>query len=191
MLFVPKRKLPRLPRENYLGHAVVFWTMTLEQRARGWLNWRFHVAFRKIMLHTAFRESLLCPVYCLMPDHLHLVWMGLRRTSDQLNSTKFLGTQLKTALGAGRTWQHQAYDHVLRENDRRRNAFQRVCFYILANPVRAQLVERIQDWQFTGAIVPGYPTAHPLQENFWELFWKLYIRCREAEEPAPGTNAPL
>ena len=42
------------------------------------------------MLHAAAREGLFCPVYCLMPDHLHLVWMGLRLDTDQLNGMAFL-----------------------------------------------------------------------------------------------------
>ena len=38
----------------------------------------------------AAREGLACPIYCLMPDHLH-TWfeMGLRRNSDQLNGMAF------------------------------------------------------------------------------------------------------
>ena len=32
--------------------------------------------------------------YCLMPDHLHLVWMGLKLESDQLNGMAFLRKHL-------------------------------------------------------------------------------------------------
>src|SRR6266487_2621232 len=143
----------------------------------------FHATFRELMLHAAARERLLCPAYCLMPDHLHLVCMGLRRETDQLNAMKFLRTQLEPALGRGREWQHQAHDHVLREEERRREAFARFCFYTLANPVRAELVACDRDWPYSGAIVPGYPTLHPLAEDYWELFWKRYIAEREAEPP--------
>jgi len=64
--------LPRLPREYYQGDAVVHWTLSISNRRRGWLNERFHAAFRELALHTAAREGLFCPTYCLMPDHLHL-----------------------------------------------------------------------------------------------------------------------
>lgn len=67
-----KGKLPRLQREFYLGAAVVFWTLTLEHRAQGWLDVSFHARFRELMLHAAARSHLLCSAYCLMPDHLHL-----------------------------------------------------------------------------------------------------------------------
>jgi REP element-mobilizing transposase RayT len=183
--FREKGKLPRLERHHYQGHAVVFWTNTLESRARGWLTPAFHTTFRELMLHAAARERLLCPAYSLMPDHLHLVWMGLRRQTNQLNAMKFLRTYLKPALGPGREWQHQPHDHVLREEERLRNAFARFCFYTLANPVRAGLAAHERDWPYTGAIVPGYPTLHPLAEDYWELFWKRYVAERDAEAPPP------
>jgi hypothetical protein len=94
------------------------------------------------------------------------------------------------ALGGNRQWQHQAHDRVLRERQRQRNAFAKACFYILANPVRAKLVEREGDWPFLGAVVPGYPTLHPLAPDFWELFWKLYNHERAAE-PLPPSLPPL
>ena len=190
MSFKPKGKLPRLERHHYQGHAVVFWTNTLEERARGWLTPEFHCHFRELLLHCAAREHLLCPTYCLMPDHVHLVWMGVTWTSDQLNAMKFLRVRLEPVLGGGRMWQHQAHDHVLREEDRKRNAFSRFCFYTLANPVRAELVRTEGDWPFLGAVIPGYPDLHPLREGFWEVFWKLYSRILGAEAP-PTCPPPL
>ena len=56
--------LPRLRREFYQAIAVIFWTMPVADRARGWLGERFHAAFREMMLHAAAREGLLCPAYC-------------------------------------------------------------------------------------------------------------------------------
>ena len=118
-----------------------------------------------------------------MPDHLHLIWMGLRRECDQLNAMKFLRSELKSHLNNGRDWQHQAHDHVLREEDRRCNAFAAFCFYTLANPVREKLVESESQWPFSGCVIPGYPRMNPFQDDYWELFWKLYQQTREAEPP--------
>ncbi len=180
MPFVPKRNLPRLERQHYQSHAVIFWTLTLEERARGCLTPGFHHRFRELMLHAAARYEVWCPTYCLMPDHLHLLWMGMRRGSDQLNAMKFLRTELGPALGDGREWQHQAHDHVLREEERKRNIFARTCSYILANPVRAKLIEERGRWPFDGCVVPGHPRMQPLDEEFWPLFWRLHIKHREA-----------
>jgi putative transposase len=172
--------LPRLPREYYQGDAVVHWTLPISHRRRGWLDDAFHAAFRELLLHTAAREGLLCPVYCLMPDHLHLVWMGLRLDSDQRNGMAFLRTHLEPKL-TPQKFQHQAHDHVLKEHERRRNAFAGVCFYIVENPFRAELAAPSAEWKFTGAIVPGYPTLHPLQENFWPKFWKFYTQSKHPD----------
>jgi REP element-mobilizing transposase RayT len=176
----PKRNLPRLAPECYRGHAVVRWTITLEKRARGWLNEVFHLRFRELMLYASARESLWCPTDCLMPDHLHLVWMGMRRESDQRNALRFLRQRLATLLKPHRL-QAQSHDHVLREVERERGAFASACFYILANPLRAMLVNDLNDWPFTGAILPGYPDLHPAEEDFWPLFWKLYAAERGKE----------
>ena len=88
-----------------------------------------------------------------------------------------------TKVTTRRSVAHQPHDHVLREEERKRNAFSSFCFYTLANPVRAGLVKSEADWPFTGAILPGYPTLHPLAEDYWEKFWKLYVAAREAEPP--------
>jgi len=183
MAFDRKRKLPRLGRSAYQGHAVVFWTNTLEQHARGRLTPSFHNLFRELMLHAAAREQLFCPVYCLMPDHFHLIWMGLRGGSDQMDAMRFLRINLEPALGNGRRWRHQAHDHVLREEEHQPDAFVRICCYMLANPVRAGLAEREADWPYSGAVIPGYPSLHPLQPGYWELSWRIYVRQCEAGSP--------
>jgi REP element-mobilizing transposase RayT len=172
--------LPRLAREYYQADAVVHWTLPISHYRNGWLDEKFHSRFRELILHTATREGLLCPTYCLMPNHLHLIWMGLRRDTDQLNAMSFLRTHLEPALAPHR-FQHQAHDHVLKQEERRRNAFAAVCWYILENPVEAELVKASKEWPYCGAIVPGYPTFHPLRDSFWPKFWKIYHAARQAD----------
>jgi len=172
--------LPRLSREHYQGDSVVFWTLTIFDKAQGWLDTRFHLCFRELMFHVAAREGLLCPIYCLMPDHLHLVWMGLRRDSDQLTGMAFLRTQLEPELRPAK-FQPQAHDQVLRAEQRKRNAFATVCLYIAANPRRAELIRGTENWPFTGCIVPGYPKLNPAAEEFWPTFWRIYGKLRQPD----------
>ncbi len=172
--------LPRLPREYYQGDAAVFWTLTTHDRATGWLTPQLHQRFRELLLHAAAREGLACPIYCLMPDHLHLVWMGLRRNSDQLNGMAFLRTYLEPELRPAK-FERQPQDKVLREEERKRNAFASVCFYLAANPVRAGLMEESDKWQYTGCLVPGYPKLNPGDEKFWPTFWRVYGKLRQAD----------
>jgi REP element-mobilizing transposase RayT len=177
--------LPRLSREFYQAFAVVHWTITFEDRATGWLDELFHQYFRELLLHAAAREGLFCPTYCLMPDHIHLLWMGMKVSTDQIVAMKFLRQQLNAEVAKRSRpeklikLQKQSHDHVLREQDRKRNAFAKICFYVLANPAENKLVVKAEDWPFHGAIVPGYPTFHPLEDNFWPLFWEQYERQRE------------
>jgi putative transposase len=209
----------------------VFWSHALEGRSTGWLDETFHRDFRELLAHAGAKYQIACPAYCLMPDHFHLVWIGLRATSDQLNATQFLRKQINRLLtGEGlvdrrnlakefrspaceggaviasstrfgsmpatasqpslrrvarRSFnlQHQAHDHVLTAEERKRNAFAKTCFYILQDPQRANLVREPWSWPFCGALFPGYPSLWPFDQGYWPLFWKLYLRAREAAQP--------
>lgn len=132
------------------------------------------------MLHAAAREGLICPIYCLMPDHLHLVWMGLRLDSDQFNAMAFLRTYLEPELSPAK-FQPQAQDTVLREEQRKRNAFAKVCFYITENPSRAKLIKEREIWPFTGCVMPGYPKINPQDKDFWPKFWRIYSKLRQLD----------
>ncbi len=186
--------LPRLDPEFYRGDAAVHWTLTVFDRGTGWLNDSFHSRFREMLLHVAAREGLFCPVYCLMPDHIHLMWLGLRLDTDQRNGMSFLRTHLKPWL-LPHKFQPQAHDHVLRDEERQRGALAKVCFYILVNPVRAGLIAETGRWPYSGAIIPGYPALHPQADDFWPSFWKLYFAARspdagERKRP-PRSATPL
>jgi len=171
--------LPRLKREFYQADAVVFWTMPVSHRRQGWLTDRFHSTFREIMLHAAAREGLVCPAYCLMPDHIHFVWMGLRCDTDQRNGVKFLRAQLGPFLKPSK-FQHQAYDHVLTVQERQKHAFSVACAdYILLNPLKSGLVKTPEAWPFLGAMIPGYPRANPFDIDYWPWFWRHYYAVRE------------
>ena len=193
-----RHNLPRLPRPDYQDFAAVFWTMRVEPDQPGWLDRDFHRQFRELLTHACAREQLFCPTYVLMPDHLHLVLLGLAVKSDQLNAVKFLRLHLNRLLAGGelvsftpsphpRPWalQHQAHDTVLGEEQRKRGAFASVCFYTLANPIRAALAKTERDWPYLGAILPGYPDLHPMEPDYWECFWKLYAKFREPTPTEP------
>jgi hypothetical protein len=180
--------LTRLAPEHYQGFAAVLWTITLEPRATGWLDDRFHAHFRELLLHTAARESLFCPAYVLMPDHLHLLWLGLRVASNQSDAMRFLRKYLqrefarRSPSGVEYQLQKQSHDSVLTEKDRTHGGLAKACFYVLDNPRRKGLVQHPRNWPHLGAIIPGYPFLHPLEDDFWSSFWKFYL---EQREPTP------
>jgi REP element-mobilizing transposase RayT len=171
--------LRRLPKEHYQARAIVLWSMTIDGRRTGWLSDRLHLRFRELLLHVQHRESLLCPGYVLMPDHLHFIWMGTGsiETSDQRRAATFLRRELNRELrGLEPSFelQLQGHDRVLGEEERERGAFQSAVHYVLQNPVRAGLVSEAHLWPHSGVIACGYPNLDWRQEDFWSRFWKIY-----------------
>jgi REP element-mobilizing transposase RayT len=156
--------------------------MAVENRDIGWLDDRFHAHWREVMLHALARYRLACPVYCLMPDHAHVIWLGMGEGSDQRAAIRLLRTYTTPVL-RGRSWQRQMFDHVLRQEERDGGAFTTTCHYVRENPVRAGLCTRSADYSYSGAMITGYPSLDPRHKNFWELFWKLY-NDRAARSPA-------
>jgi len=165
-----KGKLPRLDPSFYQGRAYVFWTHTTEQRA--WFDWNDarHAYFREILLHTCLRYRLATPVYCLMPDHIHLFWIGLAKGSDQLKGCAFFRKYFGEVMQP--EWQPQAHDHVVRESERSSGLYADTIQYILNNPVRAELAERWEDYPYLGAMLAGYPDLDRRDPDFHERFWK-------------------
>ena len=186
MTFIPKSRLPRLPREFYQGRAMVLWTHTFEERAKGWLGDAFHHQFRETLLHACHRYDLVTPCYVLMPDHWHLVWMGLAETSDQWLATAFLRKTLQPVLARAQL-QDRAHDRVLREKEREHGAFQAACSYVFHDPQRAELCDDWREWPYLGAIVPGYPDLGPHGTEFWDKFWKIHNRLVDV---SPSAQVP-
>jgi len=177
---VRKSHLPRLAPEHYRGRAFVHWTLTIENRATGWLTPAFHQTWQLNLLHTCARYELVCPTYLLMPDHAHVCLLGLNDGgSDQRVAVEFLRKHLRPHL-APADWQQQPFDHILREHERDRGAFLAVASYILDNPIRARLATRRAEWPCSGCCIPGYPDLDVRRDDYWELFWRIYNRLVEA-----------
>ncbi|HLF27352.1 MAG TPA: transposase [Anaerolineae bacterium] len=92
--------------------------------------------------------------YCLMPDHLHYLISPEQNGSSVLRFTdQFKGkaTNLSWKLGwRGKLWQPCCFDHVVRAEEDLRAIAQ----YILDNPVRKGLIERAEDWRWSGHFNP-------------------------------------
>jgi REP element-mobilizing transposase RayT len=171
--------LRRLSPEAYRGRAYVHWSMTIDGRKKGWLIPILYYKFREVLTHAAFRYSFCCPIYCLMPDHMHLLWVGFNEASDQLRGARFFRTHMNPVLKKlGAEFQLQPHDHVLRDDERQADAFENVVEYIARNPERAGLVavDAYKTYPYTGCLLPGYPTLSLWQPDFWPLFWRIYAK---------------
>jgi hypothetical protein len=117
-----------------------------------------------------------------MTDHIHMLWAGILDASDQRTAMRFFRAQINPVAGKlGTRLQKQPYDHVLREEERAPSAFEQVVEYIARNPERADLVppDKYHEYRYTGCLVPGYPDLSPWQDDYWEKFWRIYLKLQE------------
>ncbi|PHQ35405.1 hypothetical protein [Rhodopirellula bahusiensis] len=179
-----KQRLKRLDPESYRGLAWVHWTMTIEGRRTGWLEPRFFYKFREVLAHAMFRYQFACPIFCLMPDHAHLLWCGLSESADQRLAMKTVRNDLNSCLKRiGFEFQRQPYDHVLRESECECSAIEDVAEYIARNPERKGLapVDGFSDYIYTGCLIPGYPNLRLFELDSWEILWRTLSFLKRTE----------
>ena len=177
-------RLKRLPDEYYQGEAWVHWILAIEDRKTGWLDARLLYRFREILTHAAFRYQFACPIFCLMPDHIHMLWVGLADASNQLNAMKRFRLDLNESLRRiGFELQRQAYDHVLKEEELERDAIEDVAEYIARNPERKGLVpfDGFARYPFTGCLLPGACQLRLFQKIGWDEIWQTLAFLRRTE----------
>lgn len=99
-------------------------------------------------------ESKNCNTLCftLMPDHLHWLMQVTDRSALAacMNNVKAHSARRVNALrsSSGRVWQKGFHDRALRSDE----DVAAVARYIVANPVRAGIVQRVGDYPFWDAI---------------------------------------
>lgn len=172
-----RHNLSRLNPSVYRGLAYVHWIFNIRDRKRGWLNVESFLRFQLLATHAFLRQHIAAPCVCLMPDHIHMLLIGYNEhRSDQRVAVEFLRKQMKPYLAKGGfELQRPPYDHVLRQEERNRDAFANTSGYILGNPVRAGLISEGENpWPFECAVVPGYPDLDIRAEDYWDKFWRIY-----------------
>ena len=84
--------------------------------------------------------------YVVMPDHVHwLIQLQSSKTLSQtVQSTKILCTKKVNSLlnDKGTIWQPSFHDHAIRH----REALKEMARYVVANPVRARLVDSVVEY---------------------------------------------
>ncbi|HJQ27297.1 MAG TPA: transposase [Blastocatellia bacterium] len=96
--------------------------------------------------------------YCVMPNHVHLVFAPLPLKPEALNAEYYsLAAILHSLKGRtanqanrllerhGAFWDHESYDHYIRDEDE----WGRVIAYVLNNPVKANLAQHWQEWRWS------------------------------------------
>ncbi|MEM9586949.1 MAG: hypothetical protein AAGA03_06675 [Planctomycetota bacterium] len=186
-----RKRLSRLPPEHYRDFAWVHWSMTIEHRRTGWLDANFFYKFRELLTHTCFRRTLAVPIFCLMPDHLHVLACGLAEGADQRLAVRQLRTDVNECLQRiGFSLQRQPYDNVLQEEACEQDAIENVMNYIARNPERKGLVpvDGYARYPFTSCLLPGYPRIRLFEPNALESIWRTisYLKrtqCLRVSDP--------
>jgi len=83
--------------------------------------------------------------YMVMPDHLH--WLMVLHDGSLSRLVQLLKGRSARAIGES-LWQPNYYDHAIRQDEDLRE----IARYIIANPLRAGLVERINDYPLWDAV---------------------------------------
>ena len=152
---VPSRKPTRLKNFDYAkANAVFFITLCSLNKRQIFVKNEFNTEVIEYLKSERKRVGHAVYVFCLMPEHLHLLLSPLETGNTVI---RFMGalssqiTRLSWRYGfSGRLLQRSFYDHIIRKHEDLR----RIAEYILANPVRRGLIERWQDYQYCGLIDP-------------------------------------
>lgn len=135
----------RLPAFSYTGCQRYFLTICTHERRR-WFTDESHVTLvHDQILYTSKEQHVTVTAYCYMPDHLHALVTGETEDADLKRFVNLAkqraGSRFAYQTGT-RLWQEGYYERVLRDEETTPGIIE----YIVANPVRAKLVERPQDY---------------------------------------------
>ncbi len=144
------KHLPRLNPREYIGQRAVAFTACLEGRRPFFQSSDSVEPQVQLLIDIAANYRLHIPIYCFMPDHLHLILSGNDEASNSLEA--FRKYKLRSGIllqkHNGIKWQRQFYDHIIRASE----DWRRQATYIAMNPVRAGLVESLFDYPYLGSV---------------------------------------
>ena len=138
-----------------------------------------YTAFERVLVEACDRSAMRLLVYCVMPNHWHLV-IWPRQAGDL---SRFMGWLTRThtqrwhahhrTVGHGHVYQGRFKSFVVEQSD----ALLTVCRYVERNALRAGLVERAEQWRWgsawrrVGRTSPVPLSAWPVDQPAKWLAW--------------------
>jgi putative transposase len=148
---VVRAKPHRLHREDYRGEIAVAFTICVARRVRLFVNPNVVHSVADLLNRTAPLPVFSIPIYCFMPDHLHVVLLGQEEQCDAWEAM----VRFKQNSGywmqvnhPGTRWQKGFYDHIIRLRDELATQIR----YIAENPVLGGLIGKWEDYPYTGSV---------------------------------------
>jgi len=150
---LPRRKGNRLPPQVYRQGGSFFLTTTVRNRRQAFSDPDAATCCLSALREVATKLNVEIDTYCLMPDHVHLLVMaceGIDVAEFMYRFKQASGFECNRQLAwRGPFWQASYYDHVVRRSE----DIESVRAYVLANPVRAGIVENPEEYPFAGCLV--------------------------------------
>jgi putative transposase len=142
----------RLSNSAYVGQQQYLLTICTHSRRRLFVDRDLVDLVLSHFRRSGVAHGCALLAYCFMPDHVHLLVNALTERSD---FRRFV-IKAKQASGfacakaeRGRLWQQDFWDYALRSEDM---LVQKIA-YLVANPIRAGLVDSIDAYPFFGSDV--------------------------------------
>ena len=143
---MPRMPSPRLliGRRSILGHYYAITTIASDRRPL-FLHADHVEAVAKEIAASDERGDVSTLAWVLMPDHLHWLFRldsGMLSGTIQKMKMRSARTINRTGQRHGPVWQPGFHDHCIRDE----RSLQRHARYLVENPLRAGLVDRIEDY---------------------------------------------
>ena len=146
-----RKPVPRLRGFEYTGGYRYFLTICTEQRVCAFVTREAVDVVLVQLLRSAQDERMGVIAYCFMPDHLHLLVEGMDLESKLTEFVRIFKQRSsfhwKRQFGS-ELWQRSYFERVLRSHESTVD----VARYVLANPLRAGMVESVEDYPFLGSM---------------------------------------
>ena len=148
-----REKPHRLVKEFYRGSSIVAFTLCLKNRSTIFKNPDLVDIFIGFLKEITTKFKCKIPIYCFMPDHLHLIITGVDDEADLLKAVSFFKQKTGFWMSKNKVkarWQKDFFDHIIKKGESLTTNIK----YILDNPVRKGIVTEWQEYPFKGSI--GY-----------------------------------
>jgi putative transposase len=147
---------PRIPVWLPLDKEVIYFlTICIQGRQSVLADSQAFAAFESA-IHNIKRWQVIAAM--LMPDHLHVLVAPLNRDAPVGEFVALLKRAMRRELDAEWKWQSGSFDHLLRSDESTQEKWD----YMRANPVRAGLVKRWEDWPYAIGFTSPNPPSGPL-----------------------------
>ncbi len=161
----PRRKNIRLPRDAYEEFGLV-WHVTVavkDRNSQPFAEGELASAISEMIESRAHARQTPLLLYCLMPDHLHLlVQINTVSLGDVIGDIKSNTTRVWWTFGGhGQLWQRSYYDHGIRGQS---DGDQTIA-YIIDNPIRKGLCQMWEEYPYLGGLLIQEDPAYPLRSD--------------------------